>query len=566
MEHQVAETGQRPNGVTRRVFVKRAAALGLSLPAIATILAACQDEASRSGESNGAAASGELITAVEELATSLDSQRAYGRQGAIVSRNMFETGMYWDVIPGTEDETTFVPDYSAIKPHLYESWEISPDGLTLTVKVKPGIMSENGNELTADSVKMSYDRSASSAGVFGAFFLDYLGVETARLGEDDGEAVGVEIVDTYTAAITTKEPHTHLVTVQTVPVAFPPYDAEEVKKRSTDDDPWAAKWADTHNLGYSAWRVESYEPGTSAVFAPNEGFVRQTETSRFIQQVATQSSSRFSSLQSGSVQIGEFLGFRELQQLQDAEGVTVHRAGGSLFVQPILNTKQKPFTDPKVRQALNYAVPRDEINEAVFLGFGRNATAPVTDSYPGYVELGPWPYDLDQARSLLEEAGYADGFETTLTFQAEKPHQREIGQFLLTEFEKIGVELNLKELPGSTFNEAYAAKSEPIIFSEEQAIIADGVYMLFLYFRGGSVPNYSLYENAEVDELIARGLGAQDEEEKIQLAQEAQRIIWDDAPWIWGWYEGFQLATSSNVTGVTWGPQNDYDWAALRLE
>ncbi len=558
--------------ISRRTFVVRATAAGLSFSGISAVLAAC------GGESNGGQGAQDgggspttrelgpaerLTAAVAATPATLDREIGFGNEAAATIPNLYETGLVYETIPSELDEETQTPNFEVLRPNIYTEWKLSGDGRKLTITLKEGVMSSYGNELTSADVKYAHDRAASSAGAIGAFILGLLTVKTKNTGKENGEAVGVTAVDKYTVSIELDKPSIFVVPTQALGFGVGPVDSTEFKKNASADDPWATKWAGTNGQGYGPYGVEKFEAGRQAVYLANERYHGgKPRITRFVQQVVPEDSARSTSITAGAVDIAEFLSFRQLKQLGSSEAASVRQVEGNLSVHPIMNTQVEPFTDPRVRQALNYAVPRDQIREAVFLGFGRDAVAPVPANYPGFVEQGLWPHDLDRAKALLAEAGKSS-LTTTLTYNAGKPHQEQIGQILLTEFAKVGVTLKLKKLPPAAFNDAYTARKEQMVFQEEQAILADATYQLHLYYYSTNATNFANYKNPRVDELLEKAIYTGDDAERQQLNAEAQEIIWDDAPLLWGWYEGWQLVTSKRVSGVSWGSQNNYEWFKL---
>src|SRR5207247_1246182 len=156
----------------------------------------------------------------------------------------------------------------------------------------------------------------------------------------------------------------------------------------------------------------------------NENYFRgRPQLRRVIEKAVPEASNRLTALRSGTVDAAEALQFRDLADIQHTSGLKVHQAPGNHWVQVVLNNKLSPFTDVRVRQALNFAVPRDAIKQSVFQGFAHDATGTAPESYAGFVKQGPWPYDLDKARPLLAAAGLANGFESELTYNGDSPSQ-----------------------------------------------------------------------------------------------------------------------------------------------
>ena len=124
----------------------------------------------------------------------------------------------------------------------------------------------------------------------------------------------------------------------------------------------------------------------------------------------------------------------------------------------ILNNKMKPFDDVRVRQAINYLVPRDEIVKNVYHGMAKAWSGVISDVTPGYENLKPYDFDPDKAKKLLADAGYADGFEADLLFSAGVPEMENLAVILQSTAGKLGVKLNLKKLPVAAFSDTVQSK------------------------------------------------------------------------------------------------------------
>jgi peptide/nickel transport system substrate-binding protein len=207
-----------------------------------------------------------------------------------------------------------------------------------------------------------------------------------------------------------------------------------------------------------------------------------------------------------------------------------------------MNTREKPFDDRRVRQAMNYAVDKQRIGK-LLMGtsvpshgvlapgaFGRDDTIP------------PYPHDPAKARALLAEAGYPNGFEldyvTLVDEEAEK-----LAVSLQADLAAIGVKMTITQITFSAFADAIGKATGP-----KFSIITwvgdypDPLSLLDPLFHSRNIAdengtNFSFFKNAELDTLLDAGRGETDREKRAALYRRAERILYDEAPWIWGYHQ-----------------------------
>jgi peptide/nickel transport system substrate-binding protein len=175
------------------------------------------------------------------------------------------------------------------------------------------------------------------------------------------------------------------------------------------------------------------------------------------------SASRLSLLAGGAVDIAQFLQPREYESLKNNPNATYDAVRASYMIWLELNTKIKPFDDVKVRQAMNLAIPRDEIIRTIYYGLADPLTAPMPYIYPmadqSFFRYG---YNLEEAKRLLAEAGLAGGFKTTLSYNAGDPTQEPIALLYQTSLRQVGIDVTLEKLPAGVFYENVTKRLKPM--------------------------------------------------------------------------------------------------------
>jgi peptide/nickel transport system substrate-binding protein len=269
------------------------------------------------------------------------------------------------------------------------------------------------------------------------------------------------------------------------------------------------------------------------------------------------SSSRLQLLKGGAVDIAQLLAPIEMKNLAADPKATVASFDASQMLWIELNTKFKPLDDARVRQAINFAIPRKAILDTVLQGYGAKQTAVMPLFYPGATNKF-WAYDTDaaKAKGLLKDAGLADGFSTVLAYNAGDPIEEPIAIMVQTALKEIGVTLDLKKLPAGTFFDSLTKRSEPMTFNLDAPWTPDPGFSLNLYFKSTSFVDFSNFSNPEVDKLIDASLSTLVQEDRMTAVTKAQELLMADAPWGFIAYPGFQIAHAKDLTNLTYYTSN----------
>ena len=430
---------------------------------------------------------------------------------------------------------------------LAESWEIDPGGRWARFKLREGVMSNWGNELTAEDVKWTWDRKFGLAAL-GAFY-------TAVIGLQRPEDVRVE--GKYEVSFNLDAPNPLLLKIQ--PNLYNPiYDSTKCKEMATEDDPWAAKFIENESAGFGPYRLAQLTRGQQAVFEARADYYRgKPAIDRVIFREVPTSASRVQLLQGGAVDIAQYLQPLEVISLRSVPSVAVETVPASFMIWIELNADIAPFDNVDIRRAMNFAFPRDQIMQSVYQGLAAPLDGCMPNIYPGYQQIAPYAYDLDKAKALLEAAGMGGGFETTLSYNAGDPVQEPIAILYQSALREIGVELQLRKVPAGSFYNFVSERGQPMIFYVDSPWCPDPGYSMTLYFQSESFVNYSNYRNAKVDELLATAAATADEEVRLQATGEAQQIVMDEAPWTFIAYPNYTMARKADLQGWTYYTSNN---------
>lgn len=454
-------------------------------------------------------------------------------------------------VPGVMRED-LAPDASKpggynLKSMLAESWEFAPDGKSVKFTLRKGVLSNWGNELTAKDVKYTFDRKFEVKGA-GAFMTGVMGLA----GKD-----AVKIESDYVVSFNLDKPNPILMIV-CGHLANPIFDSVKCQEMATADDPWARTFLDTNVAGFGPYNLKEITRGQQLVATARPDYYGDKpffETVIFREVPA--SATRLQLLQGGAVDIAQNLAPTEMKSLAGSTDATVTSIDASQMLWIELNTAFAPLDNPKVRLALNYALPKDEIVSTILQGYGKKMVSVMPEFYPGATtEFFDYGYDLEKAKALLAEAGFADGFSTTLAYNAGDPIEEPIAIMYQTALKQIGVTIELKKLPAGTFFNNLTTRVEPMIFNLDAPWTPDPGFSLNLYFYSGSFVDFSNYKSEAADAFITQSLSTLDEAERTTAVTGAQKLLGAEAPWALIANPGFHLAHGTDIGGIVYYTSN----------
>ena len=533
--------------VTRRTVIEAAAAVaaGGALPAALSLTAEAAEETHT------------MVIAAPATPQSLDHEFDVSLGTIDSVGGLYDNLLEYEKVPDKNAPEALREDISvhtdrpynlALKGKLAEKWEVSPDGMVGRFTLRQGVKSNWGNELTAEDVKWTWDRKLHLSGL-GPF-------QTGVLGITKEEQIQVD--SKYVISFHVPKP-TPLLLKQMVNLSNPVYDATKCKQVASSDDPWAHKFLENNTAGFGPYVVSQLTRGQQAVFKARADYYRgKPYMDTVIFKEVPTSATRLSLLQGGSVDIAQFLQPLEYITLTKAPGVKVDAVPASFAIWIELNAKIKPFDNVKVRQALNYALPRDEILKTVYQSLADKQTGCIPKIYPDFTDKF-WNYDtdLDKAKALLSEAGMAQGFNSVLSYNAGDPVQEPIAILYQTSLRKIGVEITLNKVPAATFYDFVTKREQPMIFYLDSPWVPDPGYSTQLYFNSKSYVDYSNYVNPEVDQLIKSGLETLDPNTRLETYTKVQQIVMSEAPWSFIAWPRYVLARRANLKGFTYYTSNN---------
>ncbi len=451
----------------------------------------------------------------------------------------------------------FDPLTSEIRPAAAESWEANEDATVWTFNLVQGATFHNGREVTAADFKYAWERIANpeNESEIPYHLAAILGYDEMQDGTAT-ELEGVVAVDDYTLEVTLKYPWADFQYV-VGHVALAPIPAEEVEAGEFSEMPigngpfkMSEPWARDQYIKVE--RFDDYYGDRPYIDAIEFKILADQDTAWLEFQAGTID---FTQIPTGQIQ-------SSIDQWGESpDGYTANPGeqvllGTELAVYYLLmNNEDEVLQDPVVRRALSLAVDRQAICTTVFEDTREPATGIVPDGIVGFQD-DAWEYsryDPDQARELLAEAGYPDGEgfpKITLEYNTGAGHE-DILQLVQNDFRDIGIEAELEGMEWAQYLDMLTERTYQIgrLGWISSYPIMD--YFLYPLFHSESADNYAFYVNPEVDEMLEEARITVDDDERIELYREIERMVGDDAPMMpLMFYRHTHIASDRVVDGV----------------
>jgi glutathione transport system substrate-binding protein len=273
--------------------------------------------------------------------------------------------------------------------------------------------------------------------------------------------------------------------------------------------------------------------------------------------------SRVAALEKGEVQVALKIPPSELLRLKANSKIRIMTSPSARTIYLGFNCLKEPFTDKRIRQALNYAVNKEAIVERVLDGAGRVSDAPISPVISGYAPIKTYAYHIEKAKALLTEAGFPEGFETTLHSPSGRYYNdASLATALAADLLKVGVKAEIKMMDWDSYI--------PFILRDDEeaehrlyvlgwtTLTGDADYGLYPLFHSGEWAkrgtNASFFKNEKLDQLLDMARSTANPNERKRLYKEAMTLIVEEAPWIFLYSEIEMTGVSANVKDIVVQP------------
>jgi peptide/nickel transport system substrate-binding protein len=469
------------------------------------------------------AADQELVVAIAQDVTVLD-QRLPGNSAAAYSANRHIT----------EALAFFDATGETLEPVLATEWEqVEPTRWRFTLR--EGVKFHNGNDFTADTAVYSFEKSLDPE------FQTWYGFVINPV------IAGVEKVDDYTIDIVTNTPQPLLPNmIAVVDMVDPAYDEGEQQNIAP--------------VGTGPYKFNSFTPLSEYVMDRNDEYWGGAEAySRITWRIIPEQATRVQALLAGEVSAINSISTENISQIEGAGGFQIASSPTTRLIMIALRHDRPPLDNPLVRQAMNYAVDKQGIVDALLPGIAVVADGILVPSILGSnaatgSPLGPWPYDPDRARELLAEAGY-DNEPITIAIGAGRyPSDDLVGQAVVSQLQEVGLNIQLEAIDFATMQAELANRETAAYDGWLQgwgSFYLSPTYMLEAFFGGESAALPLFYDNPDYRAAADAAIAAPSQDELVEPAQEAERIAWEDAGGIFLYFPVDNIATVENMSGFS---------------
>ena len=408
-----------------------------------------------------------------------------------------------------------------IRNVLAESYDVSSDGLVYTIHLRKGVMFHDGTEFQADAVKANFDRVTNKENALRRYSLY-------------NNIAKTEVVDPYTARITLRKPFSafinqlaHPAGVMICPKALAAYPGKQIA---------------FHPCGTGPYTVKEYNPSEILHVVKNPNYWQKglPKLDGITFKPVPENSTRVAMLRTGEAQFIFPVPPEQVKSLEGESGIEVTVSPSIIERYIAFNTKMKPFDNPKVRLALNYAVNKQALCKVAFNGLAVPATGLAPEGVDYAKQFEAIPYDPKKARELLKEAGYPNGFTATLWSLYNHTTAQKVIQFLQQQFAQVGVKVSIMAMESGQRTTYLLKKPEEAKlnmlytgWSSSTGELDWAVRPLLATESGAPIAgNYGFYSNAVLDRNFSEALRTTDRAKKTELYDAAQKAVWDEMPWI----------------------------------
>jgi len=420
-----------------------------------------------------------------------------------------------------------------VEPGLAESWT-QIDELTWEFNIRPGVVFHNGDPLTAADVVFTLNSLRDPAvAAPGAFILGF--VES------------VEAVDDLTVRVTTEAPFAPIL-AHLAHTATSVLNERAVTEAGED-------YGTEVVVGTGPFKFVEWEIASQIVLDRNDDWWGgDVLPERVVFRPITEGTVRAIELEAGAVDIAYDLQTSPRDAMRALENPNLITTETPTLATAYVgfNAQKEPFDDVRVRQAINYAVDVEPMIDAILEGIGGVATSPISDMVFGaHTDLDAYEYDPERARALLAEAGYGDGFSTSL-WTNDNPIRIQIAEIMQAQLGDVGIDVDVQVLEWSTYLADTAAGAHDMFILGWVTVTGDadyGLYALFHSSQFGSAGNRTFWSSDRVDELLELGRTEADPELRVQYYLEAQEIIAEEAPWVFLYLTLSVDGMQTNISG-----------------
>jgi peptide/nickel transport system substrate-binding protein len=480
------------------------------------------------------------------------------RPGYEVSWNCYDRLMSHGRKPLPDGTETY--DRDAFTPELAEDWNVGD--MSVTFRLRKDATFHDGTPIKAKDVKWSFDRAVTVGG-FPTFQM--------KAGSLEKPEQFVAVDDhTFRVDFIRKD----RLTIPDLAVIVPAvYHSELIKKNAGEKDPWGLEYTKTNIAGGGAYKVARWQAGSEVIYERNDNWKcgPLPKIRRIVWRMVPSAGNRRALIERGDADISFDLPNKDFAELKQAGKITVASTPIGNGIQYIgMNCKNPPFNNIKVRQAVAYAIPYQKIMDAVMFGlakpmFGAAVGSPLSVAWP---QPHAYNTDLAKAKQFLAEAGYPNGFDTTLSFDLGFAVVNEPLCVLVQEsLAQIGVKASINKIPGANWRSELLKKELPLLSNFFSGWLDYPEYFFFWCYHGqNAVFNTMSYQDKDMDAFIDAARKAAAEGDKSAYEKSVKGFVdkaFTEVPRIPLFQPYLNVALQKNVSGYRYWFHRQLDYRSL---
>jgi len=459
------------------------------------------------------------------------------------------------------------PDGTGLEPGLATEWSVSDDGMEVTLTLREGVKFADGSDMTAEDVKWSLDRARNPEnGIWNGLI--------ASIGE-------VVIADPKTIVLKLKNPDpTILPALAVFNTMVMPQKLFEAEPGETDAD--KAKAFAEHPIGTGPFVFESWDRGSRMHIVRNPHHWDVGEDGEPLPyldsvtfEVIPDDATRILKLKAGELGGSEFIPYSRVAELEADPNITMELFPSTrvwylgMNVRPELaDGTPNPLSDPKVRQAMNYAIDKDAIIQVVTYGVGTKSQSYMSSTTPMARQEGPpYPYDLAKAKELMAESDWPDGFEVTILSLAGDSDELAVDSAIQQMWSQIGIKLNIDQVDNATRTQNYRAGNFQMRNAGWTNDINDPSQITsYMAYNPLIESMHSGWNNDEVNQLFEASQKETDPQKRAEQFARIQELHIAEPPVIYLYQTPYPVALQSDVKGFYQIPLGNNIFAETWIE
>ncbi len=482
----------------KKFKIRNVLAVGLLTVSVG-LLGACGN--SGGADDEAAAGGGDIVWVASADAPSLDPQASNDSATADATNQIFERLVNY----GENGE---------VVPWLAESFEATSE-TTWEFKLREDITFSDGTAFNAEAVKANFDRLLDPEMASPMIVLFDMVTE-------------VNVIDEYIVEFVTEYAFAPL------PSHIAHTGAAIIAPSAIEEETNGGLTVSENPIGTGAFVLDSWNTGSEIVFVPNEnywGAVPQIDSLTF--QVVPEASTRMAMLEAGEAHAAN-VDPVDAATIEAMENIELERISSTRLEYLGFNLDREPFNDVRVRQAISMAINKVDILDGILQGEGTAATGMLAPTVAGNTQdVDILEYDVEAARELLAEAGFADGFSTTIYVNDGSAARATIAELIQSQLAAIGIDVTIQIVEWGAFLEMTAAGEHEMFLLGWTTVTGDADYGLFAMFHSsnlGDPGNRAFFVNERADELLEAGRTTADQDDRDVIYAELTQLLIDEAP------------------------------------